>query len=93
MAEAATKLPEKKKQSVEPTKPQEWHPFESLRREIDRLFDDFGQGVWRTPLEPLWSGKLTWGTAPAVDDLARERQAVRPYLPPNCREWTRRISR
>ncbi len=27
--------------------PQVWQPFESLRREMDRLFDDFGNGFWR----------------------------------------------
>lgn len=25
------------------------HPFESLRHEMDRLFDDFGAGFWRSP--------------------------------------------
>jgi HSP20 family protein len=28
---------------------QVWQPFESFRREMDRLFDDFGAGFWRTP--------------------------------------------
>jgi HSP20 family protein len=45
MAEAS-KVPAKTGQSG---MPQAWQPFESLRREMDRLFDDFGLGTWRTP--------------------------------------------
>ena len=26
-----------------------WRPFESLRREIDRVFEDFNTGLWRSP--------------------------------------------
>jgi hypothetical protein len=39
MVEAATKLPVRtgERQNDGPT---EWRPFEGLRREIDRLFDD-----------------------------------------------------
>jgi HSP20 family protein len=28
---------------------QTWRPFESLRREVDRLFDEFDRGSWRLP--------------------------------------------
>ncbi|TIO04119.1 MAG: Hsp20/alpha crystallin family protein, partial [Mesorhizobium sp.] len=42
MAEAATKLPVKTEKSTAPAPAGNWTaPFESLRREIDRLFDDF----------------------------------------------------
>jgi HSP20 family protein len=41
-----TRLPVKADKS---SLPQTWQPFESLRRDIDRLFDDFGVGFWRTP--------------------------------------------
>jgi len=52
-----------------------WQPFESLRREISRLFEDVDRGLWRSPfgrsifdVEPFWSRQLTTGsTAPAVD--------------------------
>ena len=80
MAEVATKLPvktEEKKteqRAERSSELQEWRPFESLHREIDRLFDDVGQGFWRSPfrrplvdLEPLWPQKLSWTAAPAVD--------------------------
>ena len=83
MAEAATKLPvrtEEKKTPARPAEPAEWRPFESLRREIDRLFDDFQVGSWRGPfgrnvfdLEPFWRGEISWGKAPAVDIADKEK--------------------
>lgn len=75
MAEAATRLAVK----TEDKKPQETRvatlrPFESLRREIDRLFEDFAWGSWRAPfrralfdVEPFLRGELKWGKVPAVD--------------------------
>jgi HSP20 family protein len=72
MAEA-TKLPIKT-EKAEPAAPQAWRPFESLRREVDRLFDDFGVGFFRSPLrsahfdlEPFWRRELSWSAMPAVD--------------------------
>ena len=57
MAEAATKFPVKTEEKSD--RPTEWRPFESLRREVDRLFDDFQVapfqmgssqvGSWRLP--------------------------------------------
>lgn len=75
MAEAATKLAVK----TEAKKPEEkgavaLRPFESLRREIDRLIDDFEWGSWRSPfrralfdVEPFLRGEVKWGKVPAVD--------------------------
>ncbi len=79
MAEAITKLPvkteEKKTATLGP-----WRPFENLRREIDRVFDDFGGGMWRSPfgrslfdVQPLWQREPTWATAPAVDVAETEK--------------------
>jgi HSP20 family protein len=56
--------------------PQTWQPFDSLRREVDRLFDDFNRGVW-TPFvdssfaEPLRRA-FTQGV-PAVDVTESEK--------------------
>jgi HSP20 family protein len=81
MAEAATKLNVKTEQkSTEPaTAVQSWRPFESLRREVDRLFHDFERGSWPNPfrgsafdLEPLWRRELTWAKTPAVDVVEKE---------------------
>ena len=59
--------------------PSAWRPFESLRREVDRLFDDFDRSSWRLPfrrsafdIEPLWRRELGWGTAPAVDIVEKD---------------------
>ncbi len=53
----------------------------NLRREIDRLFDDFGWGVARRPagrtlfdVEPFWRGELSFGKAPAVDIAEKEKE-------------------
>jgi HSP20 family protein len=59
-----TKLPVKTEKSPVGA-PQFWRPFESLRREIDHLFEDFGGDFWRTPFRQV---ERTFGAAmPAVD--------------------------
>jgi HSP20 family protein len=74
MAETVTKLPVKTEKAGEPTSLHAWRPFESLRREIDRLFDDFDTGFWRSPfrrsvfdVEPFWRRELSWSATPAVN--------------------------
>jgi HSP20 family protein len=56
-------------------------PFESLRREIDRVFDSFRSGRWDFPfgrrafeLELPWPGGTSWGIAPAVDLVAKDNE-------------------
>ena len=51
-----------------------WRPFESLRREVDRIFEDFDRGGWHLPfrrpaldLEPFWRRDRGWAGAPAAD--------------------------
>jgi len=67
---------------------QAWQPFTSLRREMDRLFEDF-EREWGWPrsmfsIEPFWRREATWATAPAVDvaetDKAYEITAEVPGL-------------
>jgi HSP20 family protein len=89
MAEA-TKLPvkteERKAPGVAP-----WRPFESLRHEIDSLFEDFDGGMWRSrfgrpmfDLQPFWPRGSTWAAVPAVDiaetDKAYEITAELPGM-------------
>jgi HSP20 family protein len=86
MVETATKLPintEAKAGTPAPTAA--WHPFEDLRREVDRIFEDFGRGNWLRPLrsiEPAFQ-RAVWG-APAVDiaekDTAFEMTAELPGM-------------
>ena len=46
MAEETTKFPGKAEENKS-SRPAEWRPLESLRRELDRLFAEFGVGSWR----------------------------------------------
>ena len=59
---------------------QAWRPFESLRREIDRLFDDFDGGIWNAPfrrsifdIEPFFRREPEWPAVPAVDVTEKEK--------------------
>jgi HSP20 family protein len=56
-----------------------WRPFEALRREVDRLFEDFDRDFWHSPfrrstfeLEPFWRRELSWAGAPAVDIVEKD---------------------
>ena len=82
MAEAAMKVSVKteEKKTDRPAAPAEWRPFENLKCEIDKLFEDFGVSSWRHPfgrstfdVEPFWQGGLSLGKAPAVDIVDREK--------------------
>lgn len=82
MAETATKLPIKtaeKKIDDRPSELQAWRPFEGLRREVDRLFEDFDHDFWRSrarrsvfDIEPFWRRELTYGGVPAVDIVEKD---------------------
>jgi HSP20 family protein len=82
MAEA-TKLPVKTEKSA--TSPASWTPFESLRREVDRLFDDFDGGFFRPFRRSVFDFvPAKRPTAPAVDftdsDNAYELTAELPGI-------------
>jgi len=92
MAETVTKLPVKQEKASErASAPEAWRPFETLRREVEQLFDDFGQNFLRFPtrrslfgFEPLWRRQAVWEAAPAVDvaesDKAYEITAELPGM-------------
>ncbi len=75
MAETESKVPVTEEKAPErTTEAQPWRPFDNLRREVDRLFEDFDRDFWRMPFrrsvfdtEPFWRRQLKWGGAPAVD--------------------------
>ena len=80
MAETVIKVPIKQeKRTASSSVPQMWRPFENLREEIDRLFDDFGRGFWRPfgrsllAEEPLFRRELAFPTSPAVDVVESEK--------------------
>ena len=76
----ASNIDVKKEQAPERKIPASWEPFESLRREVDRMFEDFGSGlgIWRpfgrSMLRPSWAFEEAWGKAPAVDVCEREKE-------------------
>ena len=81
MAEAATKLPVKTEKTSTPATTGEWAPFESLRREIDRLFDTFHPFDWSPPparsvlgFEVPRLSRAAWPVAPAIDLTEKEKE-------------------
>lgn len=87
MAEAGRKVPATTETKGTPA-PSTFWPFESLRREVDRLFEDFDRDLWRSPfrrsafeIAPFLRGE---GGGPVVDvvekDNAYELTAELPGL-------------
>ena len=81
MAEESTSLPVKTAEKEAERAPvhRGWPPMESIRRDLNRLFEDFGD-LRRSPLrqgllgaEPLWSRELTWAAMPAVDVAEKDK--------------------
>lgn len=77
MAETVTKLPVRDEPRERPAVIG-WEPFQSVRREMDRLFDDFrfdmGHPLFRRglfDLEPAWRREMT-PAMPAVDVAERD---------------------
>ena len=93
MAKAETKVPvtnEEKPVTPAAAAMQAWRPFDTLRREVDRLFEDFTVNPFRLPLrrpafglEPFWQPD-SWVAQPAIDlvesDSAFELTAELPGL-------------
>jgi len=67
------------KEIEQPATSREWGLLQNVRKEIDRLFEDFNLRSWRLPfargpgeIEPLWRGYTSWGSAPFVDVVDKE---------------------
>jgi len=71
MMATETKLPVTRKASEPAFAADAWRPFESLRKDIDRLFDDFSEDFWRRPIRSLAAFERAWprkfAAAPVVD--------------------------
>jgi HSP20 family protein len=91
MAEPATKVSVKTEQTPAERSAalQAWRPLESLRREIDHLFENFDPDFRRHSfhrsifdVEPFWRRELTWGTTPTVDIVEKnDAYEVKAELP------------
>jgi len=72
-----TKLPVTKQVSGPSLAPEAWRPFEALRKEVDRLFDDFGDDFWRKPFRSFAALERNWPKKfpanPAVDVTETEK--------------------
>ena len=73
MAEDTSKIPVTT-ETAAPSESRPRRPLGSLRQEIDRLFDDFGIGAWRSPfrssffdMDPFRRAKAAFSGVPAVD--------------------------
>jgi HSP20 family protein len=80
MAEAAEKTPVKSEEKGIERAHAEWSPLGNLRREFDRMLDEFPWG-WRRPIprslfdvEPFWRGVSGFGAVPAVDIAEKEKE-------------------
>jgi len=75
--ETETKLPITKKPGEPALAGEVWRPFEALRKEVDRLFDDFGDDVWRRPFRwPAGLGKgwaQKFAATPAADVVETDK--------------------
>lgn len=79
MVDFQTKVPVKNEPNgMPPAQGRTWYPFENLRREVDRLFEDFDGDFWRAPMrrslfEFAPFGRLQIAArAPAVDIAEKE---------------------
>jgi HSP20 family protein len=72
MAETTKQLPVKTEKMPAASTGTGWAPFDTRRREIDRLFDDFGPFDWRLPsrrrlLDTSVPAMSDWQVTPAMD--------------------------
>ncbi|PNE10679.1 MAG: molecular chaperone Hsp20 [Beijerinckiaceae bacterium] len=73
----ATRLPVKTEKRAPVAAPAQWMSFESLRCEIDRIFNSFRLGIpFRRPLdvELPWRRETNWGIAPAFDVAEKDKE-------------------
>jgi HSP20 family protein len=81
MDKGTTKLPVKSEKGAAPSGLEDWSPLTSLRREVDRLFDNFHSFGWRVPsarsmfdfdLPELTRGR--WSVVPSMDLVEKDAE-------------------
>lgn len=79
MADKMTKLPIKSKKRMDVSARSPRSAFESLRHEIDQIFDDFIHPAWRLPFGRTLFGREiahpgAWQLAPATDMVEKDKE-------------------
>ena len=75
MADKETKLPVKKESTLPSYAGlRDWHPFERLRRQIDRLFDEFPSRRGLLDFEPFERFAEAFPATPAVDFVEKDKE-------------------
>ena len=79
MADKMTKLPIKSERKTDIASSSPRSTFENLRREIDRIFDDFSPSSWRLPFGRSIFGPdlplpAAWQIAPATDMVVNDME-------------------
>ena len=79
MADPTNELPVKSEErdTKIPERSREWEPFQNLRREIDRVFENFHHGLsafgrTRMEFEPFRLLAGGWGSTPAITMIEKE---------------------
>jgi HSP20 family protein len=80
MTETKTKpLAKVEQKAAERARTQARRPFDSLRRDVERLLDDFDRSYLRSPfrrsifdIEPFLRREFSWGASPAVDIIEKD---------------------
>ena len=80
MAEAPQKTPVKSEERAIERAPVEWSSLANMRREFDRMLEEFPWAGWRRPLargvfdvEPFFRGFAGVGAVPAVDIVEKDK--------------------
>ena len=67
------------KAAERPSAVEPWRPLDNLRKEVDRLFETFDQGIGRFPfpraadiMQPSWGAEAAWTVDPAVDIVEKD---------------------
>lgn len=79
MSQTENKIPvETEDKAAKPASSAALRPLENLRRQVDRLFEDFDRG-WHLPfsrssfdIEPFWRRELSFAGMPAVDIIEKD---------------------
>ena len=83
MADPANEVPARseEKETKSPERSREWEPLQTLRREIDRVFENFHRslstfGRTRMEFDPLRLLGGGWGSTPAVNMIEKETRPL-----------------